>query len=104
LCIEQDGDDVGLVRSRPGAGHHCAIEPTPGNEDARRIDKDKLRPILNADSAQEHARRLHLVGDGSYFAADQRIEQRRFARIRRSEDADKAATGFWRMRDYQSSL
>ena len=47
--------------------------------------------VLNGDSADQRARRLHLVRDDADLRTDQRIEQRRFAGVGRADQGDEAA-------------
>ena len=73
---------------------HRAIEPALGREQARRVDEHDLRVALDDDAADRRARRLRLARDDRDFGADQRVEQRRFARIRRADQGDEAASRF----------
>ena len=95
--IDQHSDDIGVVRPCPGVRHHGAIEPALRREDAGRIDEDELRAARDGDAAQQRARRLHLVGDDRDLAADERVDQRRFADIGRADERDEAAAGWRRL-------
>ena len=91
LGVDQHRDDVGVVRAAPGRRDHGAVEPPPRRENARRVDEDELRAALHRDAAHQRARRLHLGRDDRDLAADQRIDQRRFAGIGRADQRDEAA-------------
>ena len=44
--VDQERDDVGVLRAAPGAADHGAVEPAPRRENARRIDENELRRRL----------------------------------------------------------
>ena len=92
LCgVDQQRDEVGILRAAPGGADHGAVEPPARREDAGRIDEDELRRARDRDAAHQRARRLHLGRDDRDLGADQRIEQRRFAGIGRADQRDEAA-------------
>ncbi len=92
--VEQHADEVRVVRPAPRGRHHGAVEPPLGREDARRIDENNLRVILDHDAADQRARGLHLLRDDSDLRSDQRIDQRRLADVRRTDQRDEAAARF----------
>ena len=75
----------------PGRRDHGAVEPPPRRENPRRVEKHELRAALHRDAAQQRARGLHLGRDDRDLAADQRIDQRRFAGVGRADQRDEAA-------------
>ena len=89
--IDDDADEIGLVRSTPGRRHHGAVESPSRRENAGGINEDQLRTVLDGDFADQRARRLHLVRDDADLRTDQRIEQRRFAGVGRADQGDEAA-------------
>ena len=91
LRVDQQADDVGIVRAAPGVRHHGAVEPASGREDAGRIDEDSCELPDDRDAAHQRARGLHLVGDDRDLGADQRVDQRRFAGVGRADQRDEAA-------------
>ena len=92
--VDQQHDPVGIGGAGPGGGDHRAVEPAARREDAGRVDKDQLRLALDRDAEQPGARRLHLRGDDRQLVADQPVEQRRLAGIRRPDQRDIAAARF----------
>ena len=91
LGVDQHRDDVGVVRAAPGGRHHGAVEPPPRRENSRRVEEHELGAALHRDAAQQRARGLHLGRDDRDLAADQRIDQRRFAGVGRADQRDEAA-------------
>jgi hypothetical protein len=89
--IEQHANDVGIVRPRPGVGDHGAVQPALGRENAGRVDEDELGAPRDGDAAQQRARRLHLVRHDRYLAADERVDQRRFADVGRADQRNESA-------------
>jgi len=68
-----------------------ANKPPARRENARRVDEDQLRSVLDGDPADQRARRLHLVRDDADLRTYQRVEQRRLAGVGRTDQSDKAA-------------
>ena len=93
LAVDHQRDHVGALRPAPGGGDHRAVEPALGFEDAGRVDQQQLRLPLDRDAHQPRARGLRLGTDDRDLLADQRVDQRRFARIGRADDGDEAAMG-----------
>ena len=58
---------------------------------SRRVDEDDLRRAFDHDAAHGRARRLRLARNDGDFGADERIDQRRFAGVRRADQSDEAA-------------
>ena len=104
LGVDQQHDDVGVVRAAPGGGHHRAVEPAPRRENARRVHQDKLRVADDRDPAHHGARGLHLAGNDGDFGADQRVGQRRLAGVRRADQRDEAAAPLVRRRRWNIAL
>ena len=92
--IDDQQHRIGIARAGPGGIDHGAVEPAARLEDARRIHEHDLRLAAHRDAAHRHARGLHLVADDGDLGADQRIDQRGFAGIRRADDGGKAARVF----------
>ena len=61
--------------------HHLAAENVLGFVDAGRIDQDDLRVFAIQDSLNAVARGLRLGRNDGDFAADELVDQRRFARV-----------------------
>ena len=89
--VDQDGRDVGIIHPRPGARHHCPIEPALGWKNSRRIDEDELRTVDDRDPTQRGARCLRFMGDNGDLGSDQRIDQGRFADVRCADQRDESA-------------
>ncbi len=96
--VDQQSDDFGVVRAAPGAADHGAVEPAAWRENAGRVDEDELRGAFDGDAADQRAGGLHFGRDDGDFGADQRVEQRRLAGIRRADQGDEAAARGWRRR------
>ena len=77
----------------PGRRDHRPVEPPLRLENARRIDQQDLRFAMDRDAHQPRARRLRLGADDRDLLPDQRIDQRRLARIGRADHRDKARAG-----------
>ena len=88
--VDEQADDVRVAGPAPGGGHHRAVEPALRLEDAGRVDEDDLRLALDGDAAHQRPRRLHLARDDRDLGADERVEQRRLAGIRRADQGDEA--------------
>ena len=71
--------------------NHRAVEPALRLENAGRVDEHDLRFARDRDAAHDIARGLHLGRDDGDLGADQRVDQRRFAGVRRADDGDEAA-------------
>ena len=93
LGVDQHQDDIGILGAAPGGRHHRRVEPAARLEDAGRVDEDDLRIVVRGDAAHDGARRLHLVGDDRDLRADQLVDQRRLAGVRRADQRDEAGTG-----------
>ena len=89
--VEQQTDEIGVVRAAPGRRHHRPVEPPPRRKDARRVDQDDLRLVFDDDAADQRARRLHLLRDDGHLGADQRVDQGRLADVRRADQRHEAA-------------
>ncbi len=59
--------------------HHLAAENVFGFVNAGRIDEDDLRVVAIQDSLDAIAGGLRLRGNDGYFAADELVDERRFA-------------------------
>ncbi len=75
----------------PGGRDHRPVEPAAGLEDAGRVDQQDLGLALDRDAHQPGARGLRLGADDRDLLADQRVDQRRLARIGRADHGDEAA-------------
>ena len=82
---------IGIAGPAPGRIHHRPVEPPARREDAGRVDEHELAGAHDGDAAQRRARRLHLAVDDRDLGADQRIDQRRLAGVRRADHGDEAA-------------
>ena len=91
LRIDDEDDVVGILGAAPGRIDHGPLEPLAWLEDAGRVDQHDLADAFDGDAADLIARRLDLMGDDRHLGADQRIDQRRFAGIRRPDDGDENA-------------
>ena len=89
--IDQQACNVGIVHPRPGIRHHGAVEPPLRRKNARCVDEDELRAAGGGDAAQQRAGCLHLVRYDRHLAADERVDQRRFADIGRPDQRDEPA-------------
>jgi hypothetical protein len=89
--IDEQHGAVGVGGAGPGGGDHRPVEPASRREDAGRIDKHELRLPRHRDAEQAEPRRLHLGGDDRQFAADEAVEQRRFAGVGRADQRDDGA-------------
>ncbi|MEJ0009907.1 MAG: hypothetical protein WDN72_04895 [Alphaproteobacteria bacterium] len=65
--------------------HHRLLEALLRFEQSRHVEEDELRPSLRQHAGDARARRLRLGGDDGDLGAQQRVEQRRFARVGGSE-------------------
>ncbi len=61
LRVQQDADEIGVMRAAPGGRDHGAVEAALRREDAGRVDQDDLRLALDHDAADQGARGLHLA-------------------------------------------
>ncbi len=91
--VDQNADQIGLVRAAPRRRHHGAVEPTLRGEYPRRVDEYKLRLAVDGYAADQRPRRLHLVRDDRDLGADQGVEQRRLARVGRTDQGHETAAG-----------
>ena len=82
---------VGVVGAFPRGLDHRPVEPAVGGEDARRVDQQDLRVAFDRDAHQPRAGGLRLGADDRDLLPDQRIDQRRLARVGRAEHGDEAA-------------
>ena len=89
--VDQQHDPVGVGGAGPGGRDHRAVEAAARLENAGRIDEDQLRRAGERDAEQPRARRLHLRRDDRQLAADELVQQRRFAGVRRPDQRDIAA-------------
>ncbi len=92
-CVDHQQDQVGVLGAVPGCRDHGPVEPPPGLEDARRVDQQDLRLALDGDAHQPCAGRLRLGADDRDLLSDQRVDQRRLARVRRADDGDETGAG-----------
>ena len=79
------------MRAGPGGRDHGAVEPPARREDAGRVDEDELRVAFDGDAAHDRPRRLHLRAHDRDLGADQRVDEGRFADVRRADDGDEPA-------------
>ena len=91
--VDQQHGFVGILGARPGRRHHRPVEPPSRRENPGRVDKDDLRRAFDRDAEQPVARRLRLGRDDRQLVADEPVEQRRLAGIRRADQRDIAAAG-----------
>ena len=91
--IDQKRQHVRVRRRSPGGGDHRPVEPPVRGEEAGRIDEDDLRLASRQHAAHGRARRLGLTRDDRHLFADERVDQRRLAGVRRSDQRDEAAAG-----------
>ena len=89
--IDQQHRLVGVLGPGPGRRDHRPVEPPSRREDAGRVDIDDLRGVFDGDAEQAGPRRLRLWRDDRQLAADEPVEQRRFAGIGRADQRDIAA-------------
>src|SRR5687768_14501015 len=82
--VEHEPHNVGIVRPRPRTRYHGPVKPAPGRKDPWRVDENELRAAGDSDAAQQRSSSLSLVRDDCDFAADQRVDQGRFAYIGRA--------------------
>src|SRR5215471_12880657 len=61
--IDEQHDEIGIVRDTPRGVDHGAVEAAARREDAGRIDEDELASPFDGDSANRGTRRLHLAAD-----------------------------------------
>ena len=93
LRVDQERQHVGVSRRAPGGGDHRAVEAALRREEAGRVDEDDLGLAAHHDAAHGRARRLRLAGDDRHLLADERVDQRRLAGVRRADQGDEAAAG-----------
>ena len=91
LGIDQQHDHVGILRPAPRRLHHRAVEAALPLKNAGRVDEEDLGVVLNGNAHQADARCLCLRADNRHFLSDQRVDERRFARVGRAEDGNEAA-------------
>ena len=89
--VDHEHDQVGIARALPRGCDHRAIEPATRIEDAGRIDQQQLCLAFDRDPHQPHPRRLRLGADDRDLLADQRVDQRRLARIGGADHRHEAA-------------
>ena len=91
LRIEQQADEIGVMRAAPGRRHHRPVEPPLRREDAGRVDQDDLR--LSSMTMPRISARVvcTLLRDDRHLGADQRVDQRRLADVRRADQRHEAA-------------
>src|SRR3989344_5619384 len=94
LCrgIDHHQDRLGLVEVVPRRGDHRAVEPAGRGKNAWGVDQHDLRLAVHGDAHQAGACRLRLGTDDRDLLADERVDDGRFARIRRADDRDETAT------------
>mgnify|MGYP000031038655 CR=1 FL=1 len=88
-------DGVGVFSPVPSRAYHGPVEAAARREDAGGVDQNDLRLPVHANAAHGEARGLDLLGDDRDLGADQTIDQRRLARIGRSDDGDETGS-CWR--------
>ncbi|MNU97351.1 hypothetical protein D3C71_874230 [compost metagenome] len=93
FAVDQQQDEIGILRAAPGGGDHGAVEPTARLEDAGRVHENDLRILVNGDAAHHGARRLNLVADDRDLGAHQPVDQRRLAGIGRADKGHETGTG-----------
>ncbi len=95
--VDDQQDQVGILARRSQAAATIARSSRRLRlEDARRVDQQDLRLALDRDAHQPRARGLRLGADDRDLLADQRIDQRRLAGVRRADHGDEAGTAFVR--------
>ena len=89
--VHRQQDGVRPFRPAPRSGDHSAVEAAGGGEDAGGVDQHDLRLAMDGDAHQTGAGGLRLGAGDRHFLADQRVDQRRFASVRRADDGDETA-------------
>lgn len=89
--IQQHADEIGVMCAAPRGRDHGTVEPSLRRKDSGRIDENDLCIVFDHDAADQRARRLHLLRDDGDLRSDQRVDQRRLADIRRTDQRDEAA-------------
>ena len=95
MGIDKMHDSVGVFGTIPSRAHHSPVQTTARRKDTRRIDQNNLRLTVHTDTAHGKARGLDLLGDDGDLGANQTIDQRRLARIGRSNNGDETGS-CWR--------
>jgi len=91
LRVDQEKRHIGFRRAAPGGGHHRAVEPAAGAENARRVDQQDLRRTPQHDPEHAQPRGLRLRADDRELCSRQPVQERGFAGIRRTQDRRIAA-------------
>ena len=91
--VDEQPDKIGVGRPAPGGGHHGAVEPALGAEQAGRIDEHDLRRAVQGDAAHLRARGLDLARHDRDLGPDKLVQQRRLARVRRADQRHEACPG-----------
>ena len=73
----------------------CPLQPATRREETGRIAQNALGLSIQTDAPHGKARGLDLLGDDGDLGADQTIDQRRLARIGRSDNGDETGS-CWR--------
>ena len=98
MRLDQQDHHIGIRRAPPGRLDHRAVQPPPGPENARRIDKHDLRLPRHADPANPRPRGLHLVGDDGNLRPDHPVQQAWICRrsaLRSGRQSPRACCGSW---------
>ena len=90
--VDQERQHVGVRRRAPGGGDHRPVEAALRREEARRVDEHDLRLACGQHAAHGRARRLRLARDDRHLVADERVDERRLARVGRADQRDEAAS------------
>ena len=104
LGVEHAGGDICVLDTRPGARHHCTVEPSPGCEDTRRVDEDELRAPRDCNPAQRRTCRLGFVRNDRDLVADKRVDQGRLADVRGTNDRNEPAAALFLRHQPRSAL
>src|SRR5690348_11028721 len=87
--VDDEQDQVSVLRARPRRRDHRAVEAALRLKDAWRVDQQDLRVAFYRDPHQPRAGGLLLWADDRDLLANERIHQRRFACVRRADDGDE---------------
>ena len=71
---------------------HRAIQTALRTEDAGRVDENDLAVAFDRDAANGRPGRLNFMRDDRDLGADERVDERRLAGIRRPDDGDEPAS------------
>ena len=89
--IDQQQDQVGILRPAPGCRYHGAVQPPAWAKNARRVHQQDLAVAARQDAEDAKPRGLRLRRHDRQPGARQPIEQRRLSGVRRPDDRHEAA-------------